>query len=392
MIEIDHLPVIDAHCHPFLKHDELTADQFIDLAAFPTAGMDFMVEGGVPKDQAVAQVRRIRRDTVYVRFLVHQLAAFFDCEPSIGAVVAVRNRAVQKDFHGYVNGLYRACNLTAMVVDFGYPKPPVDVQQFKADSPVKVAPIYRIESFIDEWLDKETSWADFNLNYEETIVNALENEGYVGLKSVIAYRTGLDVSPLSRAADRGQNAWDALRRGEGSEKELRDHLLCRAIEFCIEFDAPLQIHTGIGDYEINLMKCRPACLLELLRSPIFRACKVVLVHAGYPYHVEAGYLANIFPSVYCDVSEGIPFGGHGARRIFSEILEMAPISKVMVGSDGYVVPEIGYVGAVLGKRALAKVLGELVEEKMLTRTEAQEAAELILAGNVRRLYGLKDIQ
>jgi hypothetical protein len=323
-----------------------------------------------------------------VRYLVHQLAAFFGCDSTVEAIVAARNQAVQEDFHGYVTRLYDACNLTAMVTDFGYPKPPLDVAQFKAETPIEVLPLYRIETFIDSWLDKEVSWAEFNRSYEETITDALENGGYMGLKSVIAYRTGLDVSPLSRTPDQGLQAWNALRRGVGNHKQLRDHLLCRALEFCIEYDVPLQIHTGMGDYEVNLIECRPALLMDLLRFPTFRACKVLLVHTGYPYHAEAGYMANMLPRVYCDVSEGIPFAGNAARRIYAEVLEMAPLSKVVYGADGYVVPEIAYVGAMMGKQALSQALEELVTNGLLIQTEVQKAAELILAGNARRLYGL----
>ena len=158
----------------------------------------------------------------------------------------------------------------------------------------------------------------------------------------------------------------------------------------MEYDVPMQIHTGMGDYEVNLLLCRPALLMDLLRFPTFRACKVVLVHTGYPYHAEAGYMANMLPRVYCDVSEGIPFAANAARRIYAEVLEMAPISKVMFGSDGYVVPETNYIGVKLGKTALAQALGDLVDQGMLSRVEAEDAARLILAGNARRLYPFLD--
>jgi len=388
MLDLSALPVVDVHCHPFLKHDNLTASQFLNLVAFPGAGVDFLVGGGVPVETAASEVERVRQDTVYVRYLIHQLAAFFDCEPALEQIVEQRNRASQEDFHGYVKRLYDACNLTTMVTDFGYPKPPLDVAQFKANTPIEVIPLYRIETFIDAWLDKDVSWDEFSRRYEETISNALDHEGYLGLKSIIAYRTGLDVSPLSRTPDQGLQAWAAIRRGVGNYKQLRDHLLCRALELCQEYNVPMQIHTGMGDYEVNLMECRPALLMDLLRFPAFRACKVLLVHTGYPYHAEAGYMANMLPRVYCDVSEGIPFAGNAARRIYAEVMEMAPLSKVVYGADGYIVPEIAYVGAMLGKKALAQALEELVENGMLTQAEAREAAGWILADNARRLYGL----
>ncbi|HYI14509.1 MAG TPA: amidohydrolase family protein, partial [Thermomicrobiales bacterium] len=152
---------------------------------------------------------------------------------------------------------------------------------------------------------------------------------------------------------------------------------------------PMQIHTGMGDFEVNLPLARPSLLLELLRFPTFRACRVLLVHTGYPWHREAGYIANVLPRVYCDISEGVPFAGHAARSIISEVLEMAPISKVLYGSDGFNVPEINYTSAKLGKRALGQVLAELVADGMLGEEDANEAGAMILAGNARELYGLQ---
>ena len=391
MVDTAGLPVVDVHCHPFSDAGQLTPDQFVDLASFPGGGVDFMAQAGVPADDALTQeIQKVRRDVVYLRYLVRQLARFFDCEPTLEQVVAARNRAVAADYAGYVRRLYGDCNLAGLVVDFGYPRPPLGVAEFQTNMPVPVVPIYRIEPLIVELLESRAGWDEFRRRYDEAIATALGQEGYRGLKSIIAYRTGLDVSPLSRTPDQGLQALDAIRRGTGggAMKKLRDHLLCRALELCIEYNAPLQIHTGVGDYEVNMVSCRPALLMDLLRFPAFRACTVILVHGGYPYCAEAGYLANVLPRVYCDVSEGIPFAGAGARRIFAETLEMAPISKVVFGSDGFALPEINYVSAVLGKRALSGALGDLVTGDLLSVAEAEHAARLILAETARRLYGL----
>lgn len=390
MIDTSTLPVVDVHCHPFTPLGELSARDFTNTIAFTGGGVEFMAEGGVSVDDALtAEIQRVRRDTIYFRYMVRQLARFFGCEPVLEEVVAARNEAVQ-DYRGHMKRLYEAAGLTTLVMDFGYPQPPVGLAQFRQDAPVEVVPIYRIEPLIAQLLKTEIGWAEFRRRYDEAIVRALESEGYRGLKSIIAYRTGLDVSPLSRTPDQGLQALDTIRRGTGggAMKKLRDHLLCRALELAIEYNVPMQIHTGMGDYEVNLVSCRPALLMDLLRFPVFRACKVLLVHTGYPYHAEAGYMANMLPRVYCDVSEGIPFAANAARRIYAEVLEMAPLSKVVYGSDGYALPEINYVGAMLGKAALAGALEDLVSRDMLSVEEAQEAAALILAGNARRLYGL----
>ncbi|MGQ9600125.1 MAG: amidohydrolase family protein [Anaerolineae bacterium] len=390
MIETVGLPVIDVHCHPFPNRGELTAEEFTNLASFPGGSVSYMVEGGIPADEVLRlEIQAVRRNIVYFRYLIRQLAQFLKCEPTLERVVEKRNRAVA-EYPLYVQHLFAEVGVSALVVDMGYPQPPLDRDQFVGEMPVPVIPIFRIEPLIVELLQMEIGWDEFRRRYDEAIADALENRGFRGLKSIIAYRTGLDISPLSRNPDQGRQALDAIRRGTGggAVKKLRDHLFCRALELCIECDVPMQVHTGIGDYEVNLSLCRPGLLMDLLRFPAFRAARVVLVHSGYPYHAEAGYMANVLPRVYCDVSEGVPFAGGGARRIYAEVLEMAPLNKVVFGSDGFNLPEILYIGVKLGKTALAAALEDLVNERMLSEAEAQEAAGWILADNARRLYKL----
>jgi predicted TIM-barrel fold metal-dependent hydrolase len=156
----------------------------------------------------------------------------------------------------------------------------------------------------------------------------------------------------------------------------------------MEHDVPMQIHTGMGDFEVNLVLCRPAYLMDLLRFPAYRACRVLLVHTGYPYHREAAYMANVLPRVWLDLSEGIPFAGHAAWDIVRGVLAMAPLTKVCYGSDGFTLPEINYTSARVGKQAIAAVLTELVADGMLTQSDAETAAAGILSGNARELYGL----
>jgi hypothetical protein len=392
MIDISNLPVIDVHCHPYHKPGIVDPEHFANSVSFGGASVAYMEQGGVEiNDNVRGELQRIKRDTIYFRYMIHQMAGFFDVEPDLEIIIDERNRAVSQDFTGYVKRMYDDCGLTTLITDFGMPLPSIPVQEFAEIMPVEVAPIFRIEPLIANLLLEDIGWDEFRRRYDETISNGLESKKYCGVKSIIAYRTGLDISPLSRTPDQGMEALVAIRRGigGGAMKKLRDHLLCRAMELCMEYDVPMQIHTGMGDFEVNLVLCRPSLLMDFLRFPTFRACKVLLVHTGYPYHAEAGYMAGVLPRVYCDISEGIPFAANGARRIISEVLEMAPISKVVYGSDAFTAPEINYISAKLGKRALAQSLQDLIEEGMLSEAEAQMAARQILSGNARRLYNLE---
>jgi uncharacterized protein len=391
VVEMRDLPVVDIHAHPFLNPGALSPEQFTDLTAFGGGSREYMEQGGIEFDDSVrAELQRGKRETLYFKRMMLDLTAYFDVEPNVDSIIEARNRAVEADYTGYVRDLYADAGITSIVFDFGIPLPSLDIGEVSSELPIEVVPIFRIEPLIADLLKQDIGWDEFSRSYEESISDALANGGYKGVKSIIAYRTGLDVSPLSRTPDQGLQALDAIRRGlgGGSMKKLRDHLLCRALELSMEHNVPMQIHTGMGDFEVNLVMCRPSYLMDLLRFPAFRGCRVILVHTGYPYHREAAYMANVLPRVYVEVSEGIPFASSAAWEIYDGVMAMAPINKICYGSDGYKTPEIIYSSAKLGKQALANVLTCQVERGMMTESDASLAAAAILSGNASELYGL----
>ncbi|MCJ7622209.1 MAG: amidohydrolase [Anaerolineaceae bacterium] len=393
-IDLMDIPVVDIHCHPYARKEKLTADEWVDATAFGGGSRQYLEDGGITVDEnALNMLQQVKRDTLYFRYMVYRLGEYFDCEPDVNAIVAARNSLIEeKGYQGYTNHLLKAANIATLITDFGYPKPAPSVETFQEDAGIEVVPIFRIEGLIKELLDSDCGWPEFKRRYDQEISEKLTSGGYKGLKSIIAYRSGLDISPLSRTPDQGMAALDIIRHGRGggrdAVKDLRDHLFCRAIELCIEHSVPFQVHTGIGDWEVNLAACRPALLMDLLRFPAFRACKILLVHSGYPYHAEAGYMANVLPNIWCDISEGLPFAGNGAKRILAEVLEMAPVARVCYGSDTIGSPELCYTSALLGRQAVHLVLAGLVQDGFLSKTDVKNAAGRILGDNARELYGL----
>lgn len=398
MVDVSGLPVLDVHAHPFLNKGAVSAEQFTDITSFgggyggsEDGSRIYMEAGGVAWTPEVSdEFQRIKRSTLYFTRMVNDLATFLGTSPDIESVLNERNAQVAVDYRGYVQRLWGDAGLESVIFDFGVPLPMLDIDEVSAQLPIEVVPIYRIEPLIADLLKQDLTWSEFKDTYDTSLSEALSSGRYKGVKSIIAYRTGLDVSPLSRTPDQGYQALDAIKRGlgGGSMKKLRDHLLCRAMELCMEYDVPMQIHTGMGDVEVNLVMCRPAYLLDLLRFPTYRGCRVLLVHTGYPYHREAAYMANVLPRTYLDISEGIPFASSAAWEIIEGAVTMAPLNKICYGSDGYQVPEIMYTSAKLGKQALQDVLNGLVSKRMLAEADAQRAAAGILSDNARELYKL----
>ena len=128
---------------------------------------------------------------------------------------------------------------------------------------------------------------------------------------------------------------------------MRDFLVFQTLEACLRHDIPLQLHTGVGDSPIiDLRNSNPLLLINILKDEHFGKAKIVLVHAGYPYTAEAGYLANNYPNVFIDVSEMNPFASIGIEPKLLELMEMAPLTKLFYGSDGYNIPELFWFSAV----------------------------------------------
>jgi hypothetical protein len=391
MVDFAQTRVWDIHAHPFLDRGPATPDEFLLLTSFCNPQAEkYFADGGIELTTDVkTEVRQWTQSTTWYKLLIRELSKYFQVDRSLDAVVAARNAAIGAGYRDYVGQLYESAQIDGIVFDDGYPLPQIPMDKVREEIPVSCQPIFRIEPLIVELLEQDLSWPEFRQRFDDTISTALTFGGYIGVKSVIAYRTGLDVSPLSRSPDQGYQALDAIKRGlgGGSMKKLRDHLLCRSLELCIEHDVPMQIHTGMGDFEVNLVLARPAYLMDLLRFPAFRACTVVLVHTGYPYHREAGYMAHVLPRVYCDISEGVPFAGSGSAAILRELIEMAPLHKIAYGSDAYSVPEGIFAAAKIGKRIVTQVMTELIEDDVLTDAEAQEVGEMILSGTTKRIYG-----
>jgi len=127
----------------------------------------------------------------------------------------------------------------------------------------------------------------------------------------------------------------------------------------------------------------------VLQRPDYHGMPVVLLHECYPYTRQGGYLATVYDNVYLDLSYGIPLLGYGEMLSFTrQALGVAPSSKLMYSSDGIGVPELHWISALDGRRAIGQALGEMVSYGELNLSDAQAAGESILRYNATRLYGL----
>ena len=142
---------------------------------------------------------------------------------------------------------------------------------------------------------------------------------------------------------------------------------------------------GYGDRDIDLHRCNPLLLTALLRAIEPAGVPVMLLH-NYPYHREAGYLAQVFPHVYMDAGLATHNLGHRATALIAECLELVPFGKFLYSSDGFGLPELHYLGAVLFRRGLSSFLRAGLGDGAWTEADAARIARLTGYENARRVY------
>jgi uncharacterized protein len=292
--------------------------------------------------------------TVTYHHAIAVLAAELGCEPTERAVAELRENS---DPERYAEQLMRAAGAELLLVDEGYP--PAD-QSLTTDELGRLAgcparPILRIESL--------GSSEDEDAPLSETALARIaraRQDGCVALKTVIAYRGGLDMEVL------GTGPRERLLAALRANRDGGDPV-------------PVQIHTGFGDPDLLLPLARPGYL-----KPVFEAfpeTSFVLLHC-YPFVREAGWLASVYPNVFFDLSLTIPHVSRPAA-VLAEALELAPLSKLLYASDAVRTPELYLLAAAWWRDALARVLPEL-----LPAPAARDGARLVLRENALSLYRL----
>ncbi|GAA1942729.1 amidohydrolase family protein [Nocardioides hwasunensis] len=208
----------------------------------------------------------------------------------------------------------------------------------------------------------------------------------VGAKTVAAYRCGLDID-WSRPTDDDVRASAARLHDEGGKPRLTDPVLIAfAVHEALACELPLQVHIGFGDRDLELDRADPLHLVPLLRDAPGHV-PVMLLHC-YPYHRQAGYLAQAFDQVHFDVGLAVNFLGAASSRLIAEAMELAPFAKQLYSSDAFGLPELHVLGSILWRRGMGLTLGEWVRRGDWAESDARDAVDLIARSNAERVYRL----
>lgn len=359
------IALVDNHAHPVMELPEEGFDR-----VFPT----LFCEGDLRPADA--------RHTVHYRRVLQFLAEHFQGETESELLAARRDVSLQ----AYTAELIDQSGTGAILADDGYPD--TSPREFRSYTSADVYPILRLEPIVEELLPEAEGLDALATAFEERVERALTGE-YVALKSIAAYRCGLDIAPPEEAESTVRAEFDDIRTrfdGRIEDRALISYCLHRASEVAADHGAPVQLHTGFGDRDAHPQYVNPVYLAEYIDA--HPDTPVVVLHAGYPYVQTAGYVASTFPNSYLDLSLANPFIQHGVEGMFREALETVPASKLLYGSDAFTTPEMYPMAATRARTDLTSVLEDLVADGYYTPEYALDVARMILRENAIELYDL----
>lgn len=370
-MDLSHIPIYDHHAHALYYENVWRSERiepYFTEAYDPVILNDFV------------------KDNLYFRRSVRDLAEFYKCEATTEAVLEARQTW---NYQELCQTMFKAANISHWLIDDGIW---VDKLMTVEESGAHVGvPTYRVAR-----LETELAKLLPNFDSPEILLSAFSEHLYklapsvVSFKSIIAYRTGLDIthhhlSTLERTFSELKNQ---AKAGPVKiiSKPLLDEALWVGLEVAAQTNKPIQFHTGYGDPDLNLRLANPLHLRSIFETPALKNVNVVMLHC-YPFVKEAGYLASVYAGAYLDVGLTIPYTSvHAMKTSAHEALHLSPITKVLFSTDAQRTPEIFYLAAKWGRKVLADVLDETVENGDLTTNEAVWAAERIFRSNATELY------
>jgi len=362
------LPLVDGHCHSILAADP-------DPAAFALAATEADV---APPDTSLL-------DGPVGLAIRRWCAPLLDL--ARGAPIdEYLARRTELGADETAHRLLGAAGLSHVLVDTGLSgpslAPPADVGRAAG---AEVREVVRLERVAEGLADADVGASGFAAAYVDALRAATVDA--VAVKSVLAYRHGFQIDPTRPAPAAIRTAARRWLARPGPAR-LDEPVLLRFVLWCgVDRGLPLQLHTGFGDRDLRLVAANPALLQPFLAAAEPSGVPIVLLHC-YPYHRQAGWLAQVFPHVYVDVGLTVAQVGAGAGTVIGEFCELAPFGKLLFSTDGHGLPELYLAGAAQFRHSFGRLLDGRVADGAMPAADADRVAAMVGAGNAHRLYRL----
>jgi uncharacterized protein len=388
-VDLSDAEIVDNHCHGMVVDEMLKSDPATFEVRLTLTGQAYLTSN--QKDPAVwRSIEALVEGNAYSLISRRWLGQFLRCAEDAASLAQVRDGVLRADPVGYTRRLLADQKIVELVADEGYTYMPVGGADLERLVAIPVHRVARIESFIDDLIRQDLADLDgFADALQQQLDEAAADPRTIALKSVIAYRTGLDITePAKSEAASAFQRWRAAGWADSraDSKPVRDYLLHLAMPIIERHDIALHIHCGDGDPDVVFEHSRPQDLYGFLRR--YDRRPIVLMHAGHPWSEEAAYIAAILPHVYIDLSVLIPWASLDIESYLARLIGMMPSSKLLYSSDQVYEPELFWLPARFARRALERALSAAADADYLTIAQAESIGRGILAGNTRRVHDL----
>ncbi|CAH0003369.1 unnamed protein product [Clonostachys byssicola] len=387
-------PIINHYAHPLLTRQATAAGKF------PLQAITTEIEG-CALAAATASLAQLRA--------VKQLSGVLGCEATWSSVQsALESKRQQEEvYEEWVKScLSSICTVLVddLIGDEKVHEPYSYFNKFGAESKrlVRIDHVAAklINQACQEHVHPDMAFSSFIMSLKNAISANIANPMVAGFKSAICYRN----SPDTSQSENKHQAFIAFQKIHTKRKrkeaepfsrlqydglsEYVVHCLASLIsELASPYTKPIQFHTGLGDSDITLTKASLSYLHSFIKQ--YPTVPIVLLHSGYPFVREVGYLATVYANVYADIGLVFPMVSRdGQEKVIRQILELCPSSKVLWSTGGHYLPETYLLAVTQMRKGFETVLSEYVKKEDLTWIEARDFVEDILFRNSNKLYNL----
>ncbi|HWE64113.1 MAG TPA: hypothetical protein VHB98_20570, partial [Chloroflexota bacterium] len=183
MIDLHSTPLIDNHCHAYIR----------DLGALDPAHFRRLFGEARAPHAAEEHVQT----AIYYRWALKELGRVLGCAATEAAVLQRRAAMPEAD---YVALLLGEARIETMLIDTGLGGPEfLTLPEMRALTGCRIEHVLRLETLAQDLILQSARFADFQARLAQELSD-LRARGIVSLKSIAAYRTGLQIERVTEDA------------------------------------------------------------------------------------------------------------------------------------------------------------------------------------------------
>jgi hypothetical protein len=228
---------------------------------------------------------------------------------------------------------------------------------------------------------------DDYLKYCDHLLKKNINSKVVCLKNSQAYSRTLYYEDVPYEEARTLYEKPSSRLTPSEAKKIEDFMFHWIIQKSIEYDLPVQIHTGYLAGNGNVLdNGQPIKLNNIFLK--YQEAKFVLFHGGFPWTGEIAAFGKMFPNVYIDLVWLPQISREEAVDALDVMLDCVPYNKFFWGGDcGLIEESTGSLE--FARDVVSEVLANRVERDLLTEDAAFTIIERIFRENAIEVFQLE---